>query len=89
MEEEQKRILSLSIGLAIQKNLRRRFPKCLLDKVGSLSQQMPRVFVYFTPFQKKYMKKLWGELHMKPCQLMTILQTTVSNVLCWSIAVSK
>lgn len=43
-----------------KKSPRGRFPKCSLEKVGSLSQWMTRVFIYFIPLQKKTYKEAEG-----------------------------
>lgn len=69
--EEWKRILS-QCRAGNTKPPRGRFPKYILDKVGSLSQQIVRMFTYFIPFQKrKYTKKLRGDLDMKQCQFIS------------------
>lgn len=88
----EKNIVSQCRAGNTKKTPRGRFPKCLLDKVGSPSQWLPRAFIYFITFQKeKYTQKLRGDLDMKPCQFIsrsltpTIFLVTSSFRITWVI----
>lgn len=50
---------------------RARFPKHILDKVGSLPQWVPGCLFILFHFRKKYTKKLMGDLDMKLCQFIS------------------
>ena len=65
-----------------------RFPKCLLDKAGSLSQRMPRVLIYFVLLQKKLYGEAEGRTGYESLSVYDYFTYHVFG-LCWSTAVSK
>lgn len=92
MEEARRRMEENTVSehrTGDTKTPRCRFPRCLLDKVGSLSEWMPRVFVYFILFQKKVYGEAEGRTGHKTMSFYDYFTYHDSNGLCWSKAVSR